>query len=376
MTWAAPLYSYKKKITIDKTKVAGDEVNFPALVSVTDANLKSIANGGHVRNSSGYDICFYDSTEKTLLYHEIESYTATTGVVVFWVCIASLSSTSDTIFYMYYGNPAISTDPSSTSVWDTNFVMVQHLYDITTSTTNDSTTNNNDGAKTAANNPNETGGQIARGQDFDGTDDIITVIDSASLSGPAKLTLEAWIQTTALEYAGIVTKDWGAAGNREYILVTGSDAGNTAIWIYNFSTTTANFLTAQTIVVNIMDGTWHHIVATWNGVNAVGNMVIYIDGVSRALNTDAKSGTGCVPYNGSAPVEMGRYAKLASTCFDGIIDETRISKINRSANWVSTEYKNQNAPTTFLSLGRELRRAAKSLHLGNQQHILNRMDLT
>ena len=67
MTWADTDYGYKKKITIDNTKVAGDEVNFPILISVTDANLADTSNGGQVESSDGYDIVFYNDDEDTRL---------------------------------------------------------------------------------------------------------------------------------------------------------------------------------------------------------------------------------------------------------------------------------------------------------------------
>src|SRR5579875_367965 len=59
--------------------------NFPVLISRTDADLKSAANGGLVQNSNGYDIIFTDSTETTKLDHEIEKYVASTGEVEMWV---------------------------------------------------------------------------------------------------------------------------------------------------------------------------------------------------------------------------------------------------------------------------------------------------
>ena len=102
MAWADIGYRYKKKITINEAKVGGDEINFPILISVTDNDLKVIGSSGHVQNSSGYDICFYDETEVTKLYHEIELYTSTSGLLIYWVCIPSLSSTRDTIIYIYY----------------------------------------------------------------------------------------------------------------------------------------------------------------------------------------------------------------------------------------------------------------------------------
>jgi hypothetical protein len=35
----------------------------------------------------------------------------------------------------------------------------------------------------------------------------------------------------------------------------------------------------------------------------------------------------------------------------GLIDEVRVSNIAQSANWILTEYNNQNSPTTFVIAG-------------------------
>jgi hypothetical protein len=37
--------------------------------------------------------------------------------------------------------------------------------------------------------------------------------------------------------------------------------------------------------------------------------------------------------------------------FAGSIDEVRVSSIVRSANWVTTEFKNQSNPSAFYSIG-------------------------
>jgi hypothetical protein len=36
---------------------------------------------------------------------------------------------------------------------------------------------------------------------------------------------------------------------------------------------------------------------------------------------------------------------------NGTLDEVRISNIARSANWITTEYNNQSAPSSFYALG-------------------------
>src|SRR5690348_4294955 len=96
----------KKQITLAHSQVSGtsDLTNFPVLISVTDTNLKTVGNGGYVQSSSGFDIIFTDSTETTKLDHEIESYTASSGAIIMWVRIPTLSHTADTTIYVYFNN--------------------------------------------------------------------------------------------------------------------------------------------------------------------------------------------------------------------------------------------------------------------------------
>ena len=103
-------YNYRKTITFDEAEITGttDLTNFPVLISLTDTSLRTVANGGRVTNASGFDIIFTDTSD-TQLNHEIESYNATTGVIVMWVKIPTLSYNTDTDIYMYYGNSNIST---------------------------------------------------------------------------------------------------------------------------------------------------------------------------------------------------------------------------------------------------------------------------
>jgi hypothetical protein len=49
-------------------------------------------------------------------------------MVVYHVKIPTVSHTSDTVFYVCYGNASITTDQSTpTSVWDSDFLSVFHL---------------------------------------------------------------------------------------------------------------------------------------------------------------------------------------------------------------------------------------------------------
>ncbi|MBU1941644.1 MAG: DUF2341 domain-containing protein, partial [Candidatus Thermoplasmatota archaeon] len=93
-------WQYRKNITIDHTKVAGDLTNFPVLISLTDTDLRDKVQ------PDGDDILFMnDSGIAHRLWHEIESYEYTTGEIVAWVNVSNLNSSTNTSFFMYYGNP-------------------------------------------------------------------------------------------------------------------------------------------------------------------------------------------------------------------------------------------------------------------------------
>ena len=121
-------YSCNMKITIDNTKVAFDSSeNFPVLISLTDDSLKT-SGCGFVTDPDGDDIIFTNSNLTLQLYHEIEKYDETTGEIVAWVLVPSLSGTTDTDIYMYFGNSSVTSPTESpTDVWDSDYAGVWHL---------------------------------------------------------------------------------------------------------------------------------------------------------------------------------------------------------------------------------------------------------
>ncbi|MCD5401962.1 DUF2341 domain-containing protein [candidate division NPL-UPA2 bacterium] len=163
---ASNYWNYKKQITIDHTRVQATETNFPVLISVTDTDLKDTGNGGPVQ-PDGDDIMF-TLTDGTKLSHEIELYTGSTGNLIAWVKIPSLSHTADTKLYMYYGNSDCTSQQDATNVWDTNYKGVWHLLGDGTTALPEATSNSNTGTKQAIGEPaNTASGQIDGAQDFE-----------------------------------------------------------------------------------------------------------------------------------------------------------------------------------------------------------------
>ncbi|MCK4365653.1 MAG: DUF2341 domain-containing protein, partial [Thermoplasmatales archaeon] len=178
-------WSYCKKITIDHNKVDTDQTNYPVMIyRSADSDLATYTQ------SDGADIAFLNQYNTTQYNHEIEKYDSSTGELIAWIKVTSVSSTTDTILYMYYGNPTSSNQTNMVETWDSNYVMVHHLED-PSGTIVDSTSSYNNGTNNGA--AFNATSKIDGGYDFDGNDNI-TVSDASSLDITGQITLEGWIK--------------------------------------------------------------------------------------------------------------------------------------------------------------------------------------
>ncbi|MFI5339006.1 MAG: DUF2341 domain-containing protein [Candidatus Methylomirabilales bacterium] len=338
LTWlpAASGWLYRKPITINHTKVSAALTNFPVLISLaTDADLQANAQ------ASGNDIFFTAADGATKLNHEIETYNSSTGQLVAWVQVPSLSNTTDTVLYMYYGNAAASNQQNVTGTWDTNYKAVWHLDESGNGTAGefkDSTGVNNGqgGAGSSAATPAQATGEIGYGQNFP-SNDYIQVANSTSLNTniTSQLTMEVWVKlTTPSNNQKVMGKTPIGSG---YLLAVQTGGLYPEIWD---SAGTDYSFTSGTITAN----TWTHLAVTWT---TGGSMIGYINGAqvnSIAASTNNIGTTTNVLNIGKAPWGAQFYVA-------GLLDEVRISNTARSAAWILTEYTNQSAPGAFYTVG-------------------------
>ncbi len=350
ITSACPT-SYYRAVTIDHTKVPNtDQTNFPMLFSGTYSYLATVANGGLAQNANGYDITFTsDAAGTNVLPFERESYDASTGAVVFWVKIPTISHTADTVIYLQYGNSAITTDQSNgASVWTNGYVLVQHMGETSGTTINDSTGNGHTGTKNTAVHPAVTTGIIGNAQSFAGSaNDYIQAPDTASMNFTAaqSFTISAWVYPTS------ITGSWAAIAsvsrkNGPWYGLWISNSSNGNSWSFGRNYGSPNNIFGSTAVA----GGWHYMV----GVQTASTSdTLFLDGASNATSastfavgslTGGKMAIGVddTTYNGGGfPDEF----------FAGKIEEVRISSVARSADWNKTEYNNQSSPGTFYTVG-------------------------
>lgn len=324
-------YQYARTITIDPTKCgASNSSNFPVLFSGTYAYLATVANGGNVTNSSGYDIIFTsDAAGATKLDHEIEIYTATTGLVVFWVRVPTVSAATDTVIYLWYGNSAISTSQENvTGVWDSNYKGVWHLPNGTTLTALDSTSNANN--LTATGSPPAVAGKVDGGVTVS-TGKYLGATLAAAIG--TTNTVSAWVKFTSLP----VSTDTGM--HSAYAV----DGAETFIWrpaggVTYFALYGSAFVLGSTPST----GTWYYLVATRDGTTTNGYK-LYLNAAVDVTTTRPSADSG-------STFRIGRTGAGVNE-MDGAVDEVRLSSSVRSVDWAIKEYNNMSSPSTFYAIG-------------------------
>jgi PKD repeat protein len=326
-SWYDSGWLYRKKITLSKA-TGSTQSNFPVLIGYTDTDLRDRAL------DNGYDIFFTDANG-VKLSHERESFDGNTGALLAWVKIPSLSKPQFTDIYMYYGNPSAADQENKNNVWSNGFKAVWHLKETPggSGTIKDSTSNTNHG--TDLNGPVSAAGKIGNAIYFDGINDVIRIDNSNGnghsldfLTGQA-FTISTWVTFPNAQNTHIFGKrddsmdqyQLGIGSLPDVFFRAGGEAG--------YGST-------------LSSSTWYYyaVVVNSNTPN------LFKNGVQETWHDD----TGSRPYtfsHAACDASIGaRWTTEPTTTvnFKGTIDELRVSNVVRSADWLSTEYNNQNNP--------------------------------
>lgn len=336
-------FTFFRAITIDKVYIGSDLTDFPVVVTGTFSYLKTVANGGKVKNASGYDIVFYsDAALTTKLKFERVYWSATTGEVEFWVKIPTVATASNTVFYMSYGNPAIGTDQADPeNVWRSEFKGVWHFPDGTTTSYLDSTSNNIDGTNVLT----TTAAGKFKGGVQGSTNHYVDMGDNLD-AGTGNLTVSIWCKSASVGVGGyLMSKRSSATG------------ASTPGWHFVGGASTSSYIcdgSASRIQItatgtSVTDTQWHLCTAVFERASTAR---IYIDG---ALGTggsgDITSQQGSI--DGTDSLRIGAQGDLAAAEWPGEMDEARVYFGVQSVDWIAAEYANQNGVVSFYTISNE-----------------------
>ncbi|ABQ27183.1 Ig-like domain-containing protein [Geotalea uraniireducens] len=160
---------------------------------------------------------------------------------------------------------------------------------------------------------------------FDGSNDYVSISDSASLDVTTAMTLEAWIKPNNVStYQQIIDK-FGTYGDSTYRIglvpsgqISFDISGNGGAIDYTVSTNAP-----------ITQGKWHHVAATFDA----GAVKLYVNGVEVA----SKVSSITVLKAGTSPLNLG-FEPTTGRYFNGLMDEVAIYKRALSPEEIRSHY--------------------------------------
>jgi len=288
---------------------------------------------------------FTDLTGKTITSVGSPIITKINANLICYVKIPSVSSEVDTTFTMKYGDSTQSTDLSNTNdVWDSNYVMVQHMG----TSLIDSTGNGLDGTA-----PN--GRTIINSNSiFDGISEHVEIADNNLLDfGVGTFMLQSIFNVDAfpLETTNCILSKRQAdeVGSPQFSFYISSDTNMLTLSSYYNGFTIVSATTP--VVINTL--TYATAIRNSNGLHS-----IYQNGVL----SDSLTGTVRNVTN-NQPFWIGEDNRNNYNSFNGMIGEVRISNIARNDAWIRADDYNLRL-NTLISIGYQSGTGFNAVNIG------------
>ena len=330
-------FAYCRTLTIQSSQAGGTTLaNFAVLVNGT-------LGASRIQSTSCNDVIFTsDSAGTTKVPWEMESCAQSSGTIIAWVGLTSISASVNTNFYVSYDNASISSAQNtgsfaSSNVWDSNFDAVWHLPNGSVLSAADSTSHANVGAVNSG--VTASSGEIDGAASFTGSapGQDISLSAATSLQITGALTIEAWVNSTNNSQEMIFGGYQAASSYPGYGLAIGVVSnGRPCYW----SGAKGSWVGSSN---GVNDGNWHYVVVS---VTSGGSVTFYIDGTVSGTPSSA------APNSYTGVMSIGADSSGGSP-FKGAIDELRISSTNRASGWLTACYNNQKSGSSFLTLGSE-----------------------
>ena len=322
--------SYDKAMEITFSGYSGTTAlaNFPVLVKLSEDDIYGFLYSDF-QKADGADLCFTDAAGN-LLAHEIDTWNPS-GVSTVWVKVPSLAASTKIVARYGCAKPVL---PKVESVWDADYVGVWHLGESalpladSTGVSRDATSA--DGTGIGYGSAGVVGGAVNFGAA--GSSRCVNMDDHNALDGFAKVTIEAWTKQSAhASGAGIVSKCnySGSSGSLSYYMF---DDGTATTLSYSPDGST---VVSAGVALQPSMGQWNHQAFTLDATASADNSKGYLNGLPKG--TDSVSCPGGL-FAGEGELHVGNLHSGNAANFPGLIDEVRISKCVRSADWIKASY--------------------------------------
>ena len=294
------------------------EENFPLLIRLS----KDWFDFSQAK-PAGADIRFATASGKPLSF-QIEHWDAAAGSASVWVLIPSIKGNARQEIQIYWGNADAASESNGRAVFNESngYLSVWHM--------NDSATDAVGTLKSTDTGTTMTTGVIGGARTFPGGKGIYCgdQIDGYPV-GSAPHTTEAWFRP---RQPNSIVIGWGKEYAQGKIIMGYRSPPHAQIDAY-FSD---GNVTGKT---RIPTGEWVHVVHTYQK----GDSRLYVDG-----KLDSARQSRATPLSIKSPARLWIGGWYNNYSFVGDIDETRVSKVVRSSDWVRLQYENQKPLQTLV----------------------------
>lgn len=320
-------------LTIDHTKVPSTQTNFPVYV-----NLNDVISG--MTTAQANSIRVYKADGVTEVAREIVSSSE------MHFKADSVSSSADTVFVIDIDGVRSDYSASDTygaqNVWTNGYGGVWHSNQVNA---NDSTSYGSNGTATGAG-VSLVDSKIGKGLNYNGTASVHVGVQN-NVQPSSAYTISAWAKLTGnVTTTAAIFRSPMASWNSGMIFVP--MVGN-KLRVYNRYPAGAWTYLESTNAMTV--DTMYFVQGVWTG----SELQLFRDGVKQSTTQPCPS----IYYN-PAPNEEAAIGQYNTNYFKGEVDEVRLSSVARSADWIATEYANQNSPSTFYGLS-EIRHSVQGI---------------
>ncbi len=293
------------------------ETHFPLLVRL-NASTFNFSQA----QPDGRDLRFTTPTGAALPY-QIEEWNPAAGTASIWVKIPAIAGNARQEIKLLWGNPDVISESNGGAVFNAanGYVSVLHM--------NESVQD-----VVGSVSPSDTGttpatGMIGKARNFTAGKGVncgenLTILPGGSTPSSS----EAWIRATA---ANTTVLGWGIEQYQGKVVMQVASPPHINMDCY-FSG--ANVSGAGTLPLS----QWVHVAHTYKN----GEARLYVNGVLDGTTT------GGTPLNVPSPARMYLGGWYGNYNFAGDMDEVRLSKVTRSADWIKLEYENQKLLQTLV----------------------------
>jgi len=331
--WWKSSWKYRKQLRINHSLVDDTLKNFPVLVFLeNDGSLSTHAQ------DNGDDIAFVSYDNVTQLHHEIEFFDGATGDLIAWVNITKVKNNGDTLFWLYYGNSDCSNQENIDETWNSDYLCVFHMNEPSGDIKDVSGYGHHfiDEGSHSYQQP----GKIRYGIKGDGDTGCFSNT-SMDLTGLTEFTFECWYRI-GTKTSMIFSSKYNSADDIRLNYYDGGD-NNKGFQSYYDDVGEDG---CGVLTHNWNTNSWHYYATTIKNNNAS----------HQYHNLSLECTDDNVNYNFPGLDNLHRIGKRTVSLekyYDGVLDEIRISRVERNHSWLKATYNTVQNKQDFISIGDE-----------------------